>query len=624
MQNTRNFLSGILLFSLFTLGACTRGKSGSQVKISIPTIQSSEALSFSPIVSSKSLSSQSNGQGFNTLLNPTALNEFNCYVVFVGGPGYDAGGSCTVSDGTSFKLGDYKGGVTGGSTIEMLVPSGAGRNIILVGFKTDDISNCQDFKQGMPQAALSEPFVLARQTLDLKSGTANVELTPSSMTSKLLECDFANDNGAPEGAYYGTGSDGDLNSSTIYNLQNNMNPSSQYYMSTSNVNTIADNGNGTANITVDNSWNTSTLSHVRVGNELMLYIAGGSDSPNGCGNLFTGFSISGVVTMAQTGPTAGKTFSMQIGDDRWFSIPPANLNANASGSTIPTHCRVIAVRVPHFNSIVTSGNSTLKVNSGAQVDMSAIDISGAGLLPIRVKSLLQVNATHTLTVNVDSGGYRGGDSTDVRGHSPAGKWTGYSSFANPNSSGGGYDTGRGCGGGHGGAGGCYSSSAYSGSPIGDQYGCNAYDPTMSCLRGKFFLGGGGGGDSSLGGSGGGAVRLYAKNVVLNGDLVLSAKGGDGLGVEDAGGAGGSIFAVLDAITGIGNLYSYASGGNGYASGSGGVGGGGRIHVISKNASTFSGAKSASVAQGATGDSVGASAGTCIASGVTISGCTTVP
>ncbi|MGE3759555.1 MAG: hypothetical protein AB7H97_17450 [Pseudobdellovibrionaceae bacterium] len=613
-----------LLFCVFATVACTRGKSSSQIKISIPQIQSSEALNYSPIVNSKSLSSQSNGTSFNSLLNPTALNEINCYAVFVGGPGYDAGGSCTVSDGTSFKLGAFAGGVVGGSTIELLVPQGPDRNIVLVGFKTDDISNCKDFHQGMPQAALSEPFVLARRNMPLNSGVANIELTPTSMTSKITNCNFANDNGAPEGSYFGSGSDGDLITSSIINLKNNMNSLSQFYMSTSNVNTITDNGNGTADITVDSSWNSSTLSHVRVGNEVMLYVIGGSDSPNGCDSLWPGFSISGIVTMAQTGGT-GNTFRMQIGDDRWLKIPPANLNISASGNPPPTHCRIVATRVPHFNSIVvSSGNLTLKTSSVGIADMSAIDNSSVGLLPVRVKSLLQVDSGYSLSVNVDAGGYKGGDSSNVRGHSPWGQWTGYVSPASSNWSGGGYEAGKGCGGGHGGAGGCSSTSTYSGSVIGDQYGCNTYDATMSCLRGKFFLGGGGAGDGSLGGAGGGAIRLYAKNSVINGDLILSAKGGNASAMDDAGGAGGSIFAILEAISGTGNLYTYASGGNGFGVSSGGVGGGGRIHVVSKSASTFTGSKTASVSFGATGESVGASSGTCIASGVTISGCTTVP
>jgi hypothetical protein len=497
------------------------------------------------------------------------------------------------------------------------------REILLVGFKTENVANCSDFRNGMPSSELSEPFVLARQTLNVTGASMDVNLTPSSMTAKVTDCNFASDNGGA-GAYFGSGSDGDLTDPSVFQSVHAFNAGSQHYSAMGTVDSIVNLNNGTAAITVQDGWNASTESHVRVGNEMMLYVLGGNEgTPNGCGNLWPGFSYSGMVTSVQTGDPAGNTFNMSIGDSRWLQIPAANLTASATGTGGHTFCRVVAIRVPHFNNVtITSSAHQMRVASAAYADMTVANHISLGILPMRIKGTLSIGASGGLTIQTDQGGYRGGTSgSEPRGQGHAGHAnTAWTSTLNPYSSGGGYGSGGGCGGGHGGVGGCGVAGS-GGNIAGDEYGCQTLDPTKSCLRGKFFLGGGGGTDSSGGGRGGGAIRLFAKNVVADGMLTLSANGGGGMGLDDGGGAGGSIMAVFETLSGGGMFNVDVEGGPGNALG--GAGGGGRAHIVVKS-NSFAGTGDVSRVYGSGGVVSGAGHGTCKVEGLPAAFCPAPP
>jgi hypothetical protein len=105
-----------------------------------------------------------------------------------------------------------------------------------------------------------------------------------------------------------------------------------------------------------------------------------------------------------------------------------------------------------------------------------------------------------------------------------------------------------------------------------------------------LFGSGGGGisaSSSIGGTGGGGVNLIVTGV-LEDDGVISANGGNGLGLAGGGGSGGSILITAATLSGAGRIS--ANGGSG-ASGLGGGGGGGMIYV-SVNNNSFTGSMSA--------------------------------
>lgn len=621
MVRTFKFAILILLAVTANLG-CTRKTGGSSVKITAPKFTGSQKITFAqygPGTAQKSVSSMTDStSSFNPLLNPLQLSEFNCFGVFVGGQGFSGGGTCSVSDGTAFTFGDFAGGVAGGGTMELSVPSG-NRQITLMGFKAETAAACGNFKAGMPMAQLSEPFVVARATVDLPAGEATVSLTPDSFTSKITNCQFASDSGGNY-FFYGTGSDGDYSAGTSFvTLSSATNGLSQFFMSASRVTSISNNNNGTATITVSDNWNSSTESHVKAGDEIMLYAAGGDPgTPGGCNEIWPGFSESGLVTLAFTGAVVGKSFRMMIRDSRWLSIPAANLTASASGAWQPTSfCRVIAVRVPHFNNFtVTNTSVTLNTSGSPQpLEMTASDHVGLGLMPIRIKGILSVPSGKNLDLNVNGSGYKGGDGTGARGHGQMGRITG-TGVASSHGMAGGYDGGGfGCGGGHGGLGGCPTNGS-NGQIEGDEWGCNIYDGTRSCLKGKFFMGGGGGANTATGGAGGGALRIFAKQLVLDGYLTLFANGQAGTSGGDAGGAGGSIFLVSDSISGAGSFSFYAIGGDGTSAG---VGGGGRVHAIFKSA-TFSGTATGSAAAAGSGNTANSSNGTCRIEGVTVSGC----
>ena len=85
-------------------------------------------------------------------------------------------------------------------------------------------------------------------------------------------------------------------------------------------------------------------------------------------------------------------------------------------------------------------------------------------------------------------------------------------------------------------------------------------------------GSGGGSDNGAAGNGGGVIRLHARDLVLDGNLI--ADGGDGAG-WGGGGSGGSIRILTRFISGAGGIQAH--GGDGVGS-IGGGGGGGRIAV----------------------------------------------
>lgn len=576
----RVLISTALLFACALSAGCSRKSEDAKIQVYIPKLTSQERLSYRPNYSGKTVSAQSSN--FNSLLNPTTLADFNCFIVFVGGAGFESGGSCSVSDGTSFKLGAFGGGVTAGTLLEMTVPSGS-REIVLVGFKTEDTASCSDFHNGMPSSSLSEPFVLARESKNVSGASLDVNLSPSSMTAKVTNCNFAQDSGGG-GAYFGSGADGNIVGAGDTQMAF-LNPSGQRFSSRSAVDAITNMNDGTAQVIVQSAWNSSDEADVRVGNEMMLYVLGGNEGmPGGCGDLYPGFSISGMVTFVETG-LDGNRFRMSVGDSRWFSIPATNLTASAVGAGGHTFCRVMAVRVPHFDLIIVpSGTQTLKVSSGPSTDFSQTNHSMLGLLPIRVKGGITVDSGASLIVQTNNGGHYGGNSTELRGQGYLGKvTTGWAATLEPNGSGGGYNASA-CGGGHGGKGGCGGADK-GGFSVGDEYGCDSLDVTKSCLRGKFFFGGGGAADGGNGGAGGGAIRFYAKSIYNNGTITFSSNGGSGMGLDDGGGAGGSVYAAIDSMTGTGSLAVDVNGGNGNSNG--GVGGGGRTHITVKS-NTFTG------------------------------------
>lgn len=129
------------------------------------------------------------------LVDPTTLDEINCYGVFVGGPDEDlknktcalgtSGESFDSHSGGEMIFGDWKAAIPSGQTLSMEVKPGVDRVIYLIGMKTTE-GGCVDFRDnGMPdEAKMSSAFLLGiAGRLDLKAGAETKVQIPMSLNS---------------------------------------------------------------------------------------------------------------------------------------------------------------------------------------------------------------------------------------------------------------------------------------------------------------------------------------------------------------------------------------------------------------------------------------------------------
>ncbi len=543
------------------------------------------------------------GSDWNSFLDPSSISQFNCFLVMAGGPGYDAA-SCSTTDGGTFSVGDYAGGVLSGATVEMIVPAGAARTFRVIGFQASSTSSCVDFhgNSGPDKSSLSHPHILGEVTQDISSGDVAVALNAKldATTKKISDCSFGGNGSGGGGGWFGTGRDGDLvvPVSTTVNLDTTASVSAATngtkLSSISKVTSLSAPSATSLDVTIVDNWS----SRVVVDDEVMLYIVG--ESGNACGGqVWPGFSTSGRVVQINS----TTDFVIDGIDARFATIPAASLNASAvqtsAGANTRVFCRLVAVRVPHFNNVILAGNSHISISS--PLGSYNGTTHNGGLLAMRVNGVLSVNGSlNSLTVAAK--GYAGG-SYYKPGEGAAGQVNATSSASDWNAG------GSSSGGGHGGAGGGNGG----GIAIGDQYGCGPAvpDALMRCLMGKFFLGAGGGAATGGGGGvGGGIIRLLARAIdTSGGTLLVEASAGAGSYTGAAGGAGGSVFVQVQGFApgSQGSSFSMvAKGGDGLSAGGGG---GGRAHLqILDTSSAFVPAGNA--VTGGAGTQVG-SDGTCV-------------
>lgn len=103
--------------------------------------------------------------------------------------------------------------------------------------------------------------------------------------------------------------------------------------------------------------------------------------------------------------------------------------------------------------------------------------------------------------------------------------------------------------------------------------------TYSSLQEPTLPGSGGGGGNGTGGAGGGAIRISAREVVIDGE-VSSAGGSMTKTNYGGGGSGGSIWIICESISGQGSITVDGGCGSIYAGG----GGGGRVAIHTKTIS----------------------------------------
>jgi hypothetical protein len=630
-------LNIFLVLLAFTLLSCNRKDElapRSTLSVRIPSTQAlaaSNATGSFSFGTSSSFSSYSTpgfstfsgsggGDSFNVLLNPTSLSGFDCFAVMVGGGTYNQKGICTTSDGQSFTLGAAVGGVPAGQSISFPdVPSG-NRTLVLIGFNVQAASDCRDFfNQPLPNQRLSQPHVLAKLDQVLQPGNVSVNITAAYSTKKITSCQFADSNGGKTG-YYGTGYDGDVTLSAATNDLSTIDSVSfpgrklLSIMRINEINSVATPAEpDLTQVVLNTAWSSANLG---VGDEVMLYVVA-SGGTTACGpNVYPGFSTSAFVTSYDN----SQTFQLHLHDSRFLTIPNAQLQASASGASQPDFCRVLAIRVPHFNNLtITNAAANIRPHSSQVIDLTSATNSNAGIMILRVAGQLLASGAVT-GFNVDGGGFKGGDSTNNQGHGVGGLITGAASPFSSLENGGGRTTSFGGGGGHGGIGG---RAGYNGMTVGDQYGCpgGAYDATMKCLTGKFFAGGGGGFGSSVGtgSKGGGILRIYANQFIASSTVSFLAIGTIAGSVDCGGGAGGSIYLEIGQWNLTGTVALNVTGGAGDGT-NGGDGGGGRVHVQVMDQVINAGTINKNTLAGSGTYSGGEQPGTCYADGITISGC----
>lgn len=176
-----------MVLHIATLIGCSRDplQKSSQLKITLP------ATTNKPIIS-QSVSSQSAGNWGQP--DPTTIAQVNCYAVAVSGPENSMQTyTCTdTSNNVVMRPGVIVGAVQAGLDVIVDVPSGADRDIYLIGFVAASSSACSDFEVsgGPDHANLSHPHILAQTRRSLDPGTVQVELTASlSGAIKFNHCD---------------------------------------------------------------------------------------------------------------------------------------------------------------------------------------------------------------------------------------------------------------------------------------------------------------------------------------------------------------------------------------------------------------------------------------------------
>ncbi|MCB0362907.1 MAG: hypothetical protein KDD35_09295, partial [Bdellovibrionales bacterium] len=120
------------------------------------------------------------------LSDPESLQQINCYILVVGAPNLKAYNFSSQQGNTlEFGLGRFYH--SAGTTIELLVPSGASRTITLLGSVSQGTA-CKELPAGEAPdfQNLSRPVVIAQETRDLPPGDVEILLT-ANLTTKFFD-----------------------------------------------------------------------------------------------------------------------------------------------------------------------------------------------------------------------------------------------------------------------------------------------------------------------------------------------------------------------------------------------------------------------------------------------------
>lgn len=155
--------NAFFIISVFFLFSCER------------SFDSSKTAKVSFELPSLSKKSEAQTADFNSSLNPSSVDDFNCYGLFVTGPELELRRNfCGRKSDSSFpkkSVGLIAGGVAMGSTLNLTVPAGNDRVFTLVGFKTKD-NYCPEFiSEKLDESKMSKPhFIGEIERVNLNPG----------------------------------------------------------------------------------------------------------------------------------------------------------------------------------------------------------------------------------------------------------------------------------------------------------------------------------------------------------------------------------------------------------------------------------------------------------------------
>lgn len=568
-----------------------KGKSSGLSKTSSPLARQPKSTN---AMTSRMLSAQSDG-GIWEIEDATDISEIACYAVFVGGPGLDYK-SCKNSEGIEVvRFGREAGIFKPGQNIELDVPSGKGRRIFLIGFKTDDTTtfeHCHDIfetQASPPKEHLSAPLIVGQTTLDLAPGNAEVNIVASlSDSEKFEDCSFFQGGGSGGGGtaplppvaenLFGDGGDGDLVITSAGPSQSNTSTYGFFSSYTPGYRALPSNktfGASRRIVGIDptglilSTSSSFTNYEFEIGDEILFHVVSGRSLTDPDLNACGGGLHRGDFQFARVANVPDST-SIEV-DHPIAPIPAAinNSNLSAAISFSGYFCHVQIIRVPNFNQITVQPGAVHQMLSGTY---NWGDVTG--LTVFRAKNLV-LNSGSTLSIKAVGSGFTATSFSDGGSLSGPGGSTG-----SANENGGGNNPSVG---GAGGGGSAVSSGGDGGGSAGS--GGNAVDYCIGpcSINGgkKIMYGGAGGGVNTVaGGSGGGGLLLFVGKIEGPGLLELKASGSQGSSDRAGGGAGGTIHLSAREIHS--NINANADGGIGITGGGSGGGGGGAGGVSEVN------------------------------------------
>jgi len=122
----------------------------------------------------------------------TSADQINCYVVMIGGESEELKrNQCYKRDSkeTAVQFGQFIGGVASGNTVDLELPAGVPRRMILIGMHAQD-GTCRDFtKDGPEEGMLSHPRVLYDNVHKFESGSQALQMKIPADLTGLAEID---------------------------------------------------------------------------------------------------------------------------------------------------------------------------------------------------------------------------------------------------------------------------------------------------------------------------------------------------------------------------------------------------------------------------------------------------